>query len=539
MRKHDGALEVESFEWIYRSILGEAGCVTLIEAGDPAAVVRAFGGRMEEARRLSAEEIGEVFGGEPSVAVRRQGDWVIAIEDNGWQGSRTEVLRRVCEETRAVSAFWNVNAVTRFSYAADGRLLTGFDALTPEWRDGDDPDCLEETRDGLPWQDDRRVALVLALAARVTGQQVSPEWLAGEFDVAPVTSWEEDVQEQVYFEYEPLTYEAPVLGYALRNADAPALRRAARAAAAYVAGAAQLTDHPVVSDALRSGGGEALDRLLRSMTTEAERQVRRADQRDPGIGRAWLPVKAVEAVRALRARDPLAAAFCAVGAAYSGMQYGRQDPSGLREQVLGALGSPCRPTGSGRLAAPATGTPAERYAWITRHWLAPAARISYVRTTDTHAVARAFGGDPAQARTGPVPLTDDSWYDAQVALQQRGEWMVAIQFGGIGLCDTSLLERLSAGSSAVCAAWSLRGNAMFYYAAGGRMRTALRAGTPGDATGDDPGALREIIAGLGLPLQDTPPAVGLLALAERITGVALTPAHLDADNLILHLPAFS
>jgi hypothetical protein len=332
---------------------------------------------------------------------------------------------------------------------------------------------------------------MLELAARVTGQRVTPEWLAGEFDVVPVTPWEEDVQEQVHFEYEPLTYDAPVLGYALRNADAPALRKAARAAAEYVAVAAQLTGNPVVSDALRSGGGGALDGLLRSMTAEAERQVRRADQQDPGIGRAWLPVMAVEAIRARRARDPLAAAFGAVAAACSGMDYGRQDLSGLRDRVLTALGSPARPAGSGGLTAPATGTFAERYAWITRHWLGPAARIGYVRTTDLLDVARAFGGDPAQARTGPVPLTDSPLFDAQVALQQRGEWVVAIQFGGIGLGNHGLLERLSAGSSTVCAAWSLQGNAMFYYAVGGRMRTSFRAGTPEAGTGDDPGALRE------------------------------------------------
>jgi hypothetical protein len=127
---------------------------------------------------------------------------------------------------------------------------------------------------------------------------------------------------------------------------------------------------------------------------------------------------AVEAIRALRARDPLAAAFGAVAATCSGMDYGGQDLSGLRDRVLTALGSPARPAGSGGLTAPATGTFAERYAWITRHWLGAAARIGYVRTTDLLDVARAFGGDPVQAsglatcRAGRVP-----W-----RCRDRGRW---------------------------------------------------------------------------------------------------------------------
>jgi hypothetical protein len=91
--------------------------------------------------------------GEDLVAVRSLGSWVLAVEINGWQGSRTEVLARISRGTRAVSAFWNVNALTRFSYAVEGRVLTAFEAMSPDSRQGAEPDALEATRVGLPWDD--------------------------------------------------------------------------------------------------------------------------------------------------------------------------------------------------------------------------------------------------------------------------------------------------------------------------------------------------------------------------------------------------
>jgi hypothetical protein len=87
----------------------------------------------------------------------------------GWQGSRPEVLRRISAGGRAVSAYWNVNLTTRFSYAAGGRVLTAFEVMSPDRRHGADPDCLEEARAGLPWEDGEWVPLMLALAFRVTG----------------------------------------------------------------------------------------------------------------------------------------------------------------------------------------------------------------------------------------------------------------------------------------------------------------------------------------------------------------------------------
>ena len=70
---------------------------------------------------------------------------------------------------------------TRFSYAVSGQLLTAFEAMTPDRRFGADPDALETARAGLPWATGDWVPLLLALAARVTGVRVRPDWLEGDF----------------------------------------------------------------------------------------------------------------------------------------------------------------------------------------------------------------------------------------------------------------------------------------------------------------------------------------------------------------------
>jgi Family of unknown function (DUF6461) len=84
-----------------------------------------------------------------------------------------------------VSAFWNVNAVTRFSLAAHGSVLTAFEALFFDPRDGTEPDAVEAFRADLPWENADSVALMLALAARVIGQVNEPHWLAGDLRVVP------------------------------------------------------------------------------------------------------------------------------------------------------------------------------------------------------------------------------------------------------------------------------------------------------------------------------------------------------------------
>ena len=185
---------------------------------------------------------------ETVAAIRDLGSWLLVVEVNGWQGSRPEVLRRVSAGSRAVSAYWNVNGVTRFSYAAGGRVLTAFEVMSPGRRDGEDPGCLEEARAGLPWDAGERVPLMLALMSRVTGLRVAEEWCDGDFAVVPVHPVADDPASTVYPPTQALTYDDGPVAWALLHAGDAARRRVAGIAARFAA------DEAASHDARRARG---------------------------------------------------------------------------------------------------------------------------------------------------------------------------------------------------------------------------------------------------------------------------------------------
>lgn len=64
---------------------------------------------------------------------------LLMVEDDGFVGSRPEVLARLSGNGRAASMFWNVNDHTAFSFAQTGELLGSVDLY-----DADDPDFAHE-----------------------------------------------------------------------------------------------------------------------------------------------------------------------------------------------------------------------------------------------------------------------------------------------------------------------------------------------------------------------------------------------------------
>jgi hypothetical protein len=99
---------------------------------------------------------------------------VAAVEDNGWVASERPVLEALSRSGRAASAFWNVNAVTRLSFAENGRLLASFEPGFGE--ESRVPPEAAEALQGIDFEDYRdKIPKCLAAAFRFTGVVFGPE----------------------------------------------------------------------------------------------------------------------------------------------------------------------------------------------------------------------------------------------------------------------------------------------------------------------------------------------------------------------------
>lgn len=246
--------ELERAEWIRRSTIQEAACLTFVGGDDVGQVAEDFGAVTGFGRLLDIDDFcEEAFAHQdkyPMIALRQVGAWVLVVEDSGRQGQRPEVLRQAARRA-AVSVFWDASALTRFSHAALGDVRTSFEAVLPEYREGTRPDELEVVRAGLPWSQADPVALMLALAGRLTGLSPTPEWLVGEFQTFPVAPWPDDLVGEPN-PLDDITGYPPELVAALRMAAEPDRRRAVTAAARHVIATVGCVDHPVVRRTLSS-----------------------------------------------------------------------------------------------------------------------------------------------------------------------------------------------------------------------------------------------------------------------------------------------
>ncbi len=88
-----------------------AATFTAVHGADEDAAIRLFGGDPERARPREIENLCIQDYGERTLPFR-SGSADVVVEDNGYQGSREEVLRPLSRLGRTASAFWNVNAVS-------------------------------------------------------------------------------------------------------------------------------------------------------------------------------------------------------------------------------------------------------------------------------------------------------------------------------------------------------------------------------------------------------------------------------------------
>jgi hypothetical protein len=158
-----------AYWWIEYSWVEMAATITVVTGLSAEEVLRAFG-----ADPASTESLVDTSPGvEPMVAVLPIDGAVLAVEDNGWRATDAGVLRRLSARGRAASMYWNVNGLTRLSFARDGELLAGFELGEPV-----DPSDLSDVLAGLDFTDYRHGdAKGLTAVARFTGHDFGPEHL--------------------------------------------------------------------------------------------------------------------------------------------------------------------------------------------------------------------------------------------------------------------------------------------------------------------------------------------------------------------------
>ncbi|WP_199853281.1 DUF6461 domain-containing protein [Plantactinospora sp. BC1] len=167
-----------AYRWVRRSALAEAATVTVVTGASADEVLRAFGADPDrpESLRSIGEELMSRQSIDPWVAVLDVGDAVVAVEYNGWQGSTEPVLTRASASGRAASMYWNVNALTRLSFAEQGEVLLSvepFGAIEA-------PPPVAVTLADLDFADHHRGKRLMGLVAveRFTGHGITAEALA-------------------------------------------------------------------------------------------------------------------------------------------------------------------------------------------------------------------------------------------------------------------------------------------------------------------------------------------------------------------------
>ena len=208
----------------------------------------------------------------------------------------------------------------------------------------------------------------------------------------------------------------------------------------------------------------------------------------------------------------------------------------LRALLMGELGDPAPPAGSLGLLPLAGPAPTDRYLWTGAHWLAPVGSVTFTRGATLERAADVFAADAATAREGIPALARERL----VAFRPEGDWLVAVESHDEQR-PIYRFDRLPAGASMVSLAWTARGRSWVRYRADGTPLAGLdpQRPEPDMRIGEYPAFWDPYIAGLPLPFPPTGyPAAQLpvmLAIAERLTGLAFTPQWLDQPHLIMNL----
>jgi Family of unknown function (DUF6461) len=157
-----------AYRWVRHSSLHMAATVTVVTGSSADDVLRAFDADPARPESLSdiSDDVTARMAMEPWVAVLDTGGAVLAVEYNGFEGFGQDVLCRASARGRAASMFWNVNAMTRLSFAEGGHVLASFEP--PEEIDAGP--AVAAALGGLDFEDYRdKVGKGLVAVQRFTG----------------------------------------------------------------------------------------------------------------------------------------------------------------------------------------------------------------------------------------------------------------------------------------------------------------------------------------------------------------------------------
>ncbi|MBO0721769.1 MAG: hypothetical protein J2P41_13150 [Blastocatellia bacterium] len=267
-------------------------CITYVRSRDEDAVIRRFGGDPTTARPMSLRDVNEIRLWQENPArtrrVRRDhaagspmlsrnidkswmaeylplelcpivltaviGEWVVILEEFGYQGTRDEVARHVSKGTEMVSVYWDAKVLQYFLYAVDGEIVARFE-LGSKIYTGSDPGRLNAKMADLPFESGKRVASALALAERITGVEFKPDWFSAERRGVAITKLPKDGETfGVSF-----ALSRPEMTNAIRGASAIVQRRIALTAAERAAKESGLDGDQTIREALEAMRNPAAD----------------------------------------------------------------------------------------------------------------------------------------------------------------------------------------------------------------------------------------------------------------------------------------
>jgi hypothetical protein len=123
--------DASKYKWLTDPAVCEvavAGCLTVATGSDLERVVRSFGA--DPRHSVAREEVD--LSDHDAVAARASGVGVVLVEDNGFAGSRSEVLKAASRRGKAASILWNVNGLALFSCASRGKVVCSLEVPNAE-----------------------------------------------------------------------------------------------------------------------------------------------------------------------------------------------------------------------------------------------------------------------------------------------------------------------------------------------------------------------------------------------------------------------